>query len=266
MLTEPSRIAEYPSLDAKLAPTNSETKSDKELTPMNPEKDAFHRELTEINAGDQDEGQARPNPGEQDEGQARSNLGDAAESQPQSSHVVHAGPNLEHTDLESTDASTQQNPKQMDEEFTIIAYLNVQENLKLPTKDQEKPQEEEPEKTNTKSEVQSMIMVPIHQDTSLVPPMTTPVIDLSFPHSVSTTIHAPLLTSTVTSTTITKTTSFPSPPTPQPQQSTSDPIFYNALVSQAVDAIVTDVVDWAMQAPLRARFSDLPAVDMKEVL
>ncbi|GJZ24177.1 hypothetical protein Tco_0561636, partial [Tanacetum coccineum] len=43
----------------------------------------------------------------------------------------------------------------------------------------EKPQEEEPEKTNAESEVQSMVMVPIHQDTSSVPPMTTPVNDLT---------------------------------------------------------------------------------------
>ncbi|GJW93484.1 hypothetical protein Tco_0173156 [Tanacetum coccineum] len=82
------------------------------------------------------EGQAGPNLGIQDEGQARSNPGDAAESQPQSSHAVHAGLNLEHMDFEVTNASTQQNPKQMDEEFTKTAYPNVQENLKLPTKDQ----------------------------------------------------------------------------------------------------------------------------------
>ncbi|GJV47339.1 hypothetical protein Tco_1437551 [Tanacetum coccineum] len=37
-------------------------------------------------------------------------------------------------------------------------------------------------------------------------------------------------------------------------------------VSQAVDEIVTDVVDWAMQAPLRARFRDLPSIDLKEIL
>nr|GEU64467.1 protein kinase-like domain, concanavalin A-like lectin/glucanase domain protein [Tanacetum cinerariifolium] len=52
------------------------------------------------------------------------------------SHVIHDGPNLEHMDLEATDASTQQNPKQMDEEFTITAYPNVQENLKMPSEDQ----------------------------------------------------------------------------------------------------------------------------------
>ncbi|GKD10856.1 hypothetical protein Tco_1190541 [Tanacetum coccineum] len=37
-------------------------------------------------------------------------------------------------------------------------------------------------------------------------------------------------------------------------------------VSQAVDEIVTNAVDWAMQAPLRARFRDLPTLDMKEIL
>ncbi|GKF23272.1 hypothetical protein Tco_0075594 [Tanacetum coccineum] len=37
-------------------------------------------------------------------------------------------------------------------------------------------------------------------------------------------------------------------------------------VSQAVDEIVTDAVDWAMPASLRACFRDLPTVDMKEIL
>ncbi|GJT63139.1 hypothetical protein Tco_1006672 [Tanacetum coccineum] len=45
--------------------------------------------------------------------------------QPQPSHVVHAGPNLENMDLETTDAFTQQKPEQMDEEFTTTAYPNV---------------------------------------------------------------------------------------------------------------------------------------------
>ncbi|GKD10371.1 hypothetical protein Tco_1190056 [Tanacetum coccineum] len=102
----------------------------------------------------------------------------------------------------------------MDEEFTTTAYPNVQENLKLPTEDQ-KPQEEEPEKTNTESEVQSMVTVPIHQDTSSVPPITSPVIDLTVSHPVSTTIHAPLPTSTTIVTATITTTSLPPPP-PQP--------------------------------------------------
>ncbi|GKC26360.1 retrovirus-related pol polyprotein from transposon TNT 1-94 [Tanacetum coccineum] len=68
MPTEPYGHAESPSLDAELALTDSETESDKEVPPMNPKKDASYRELTEINTGDQDEGQAGPNPNKQDEG------------------------------------------------------------------------------------------------------------------------------------------------------------------------------------------------------
>ncbi|GKD73835.1 hypothetical protein Tco_1332117 [Tanacetum coccineum] len=127
-----------------------------------------------------------------------------------------------------------------------------------------------------------MVSVPIHQDTSSVPPMTTPVIDLTTMQSDS-----PLPTSTATTSIITTTTSLPPPP--QPQQSTADPILVSRIgeleqhmadliqnnlaleerldkqgtrlynlenlniphkVSQAVDEIVNDAVDWAMQAPL----------------
>ncbi|GKE30616.1 hypothetical protein Tco_1446000 [Tanacetum coccineum] len=110
---------------------------------------------------------------------------------------------------------------------------------------------------------------------------------------VSTTVQAPLPTSTATVTAITTTI----PPTPQPQQSTTYPILIRRIgeleqhmadllqdnlalgerldkqgtrvfnlekldiphkVSQVVDQIVIDAVDWAMQAPLQARFRDLP--------
>ncbi|GJX68879.1 hypothetical protein Tco_0304606 [Tanacetum coccineum] len=37
-------------------------------------------------------------------------------------------------------------------------------------------------------------------------------------------------------------------------------------VSKVVDEIVTDAVDWAIHAPLRERFRDLPEADMKEIL
>ncbi|GKD57197.1 hypothetical protein Tco_1290584, partial [Tanacetum coccineum] len=168
------------SIDVELTLTNSETESEEEVLV--------------IKAGDQDEGQARPNP---------------------------------------------------DEEFTTTAYPNVQENLKLLTEDQvileepasstrtlsslqnldkdlsftnqffvEKPREKEPGKTNAEAEVQSMVSVPIHQDTSSVPLMTTSVIDLTKSQSDS-----PLPTSTSTTSTIT-TTTLP----PPPLQSTIDPI------------------------------------------
>nr|GEV76832.1 hypothetical protein [Tanacetum cinerariifolium] len=197
---------------------------------IQPLPDVQEKEKEKINTGDQDEGHAGPNPGIQDEGQpgpnpsiqdegqARSNPGDAAESQPQSN-----------------------------EEFTITAYPNVQENLKLPSKDSvipeepasstgtlfsllnlekelsftdqffvEKQQEEEPRKTNAKIEAQSMVSVPIHQDTSSVPPMTTPVIDLTKSQSGSS-----LPTSSATTSTVMTTTTIPPPP-PQPQQTITD--------------------------------------------
>ncbi|GJT23289.1 hypothetical protein Tco_0893226 [Tanacetum coccineum] len=163
--TESSGHDESSSLYAELVLTDSESESDEEVPGI----------VTSV----QDEGQARPNP------------------------------DLEHMDLEASDTSIQPNPEQMDEEFTTTAYPNVQENLKLPTEGEvrleepvsslgttlsslqnldkelsftnqfltEKSQEDEPKKTNIKTEVQSMVTVPIHQDTSSVPLMTTPVIE-----------------------------------------------------------------------------------------
>ncbi|GJS93338.1 hypothetical protein Tco_0800306 [Tanacetum coccineum] len=157
-------------------------------------------------------------------------------------------------------------------DYFISMQLRLNENLKLPTEDQvilkepasstrtlsslqnlekdlsftdqffvKNPQEEEPGKTNADAEVQSMVLVPIHQDTSSVPPMTTLVIDLTTMQS-----DTPLPTSTTTTSIITTTTSLPSPP--QPLQSTTDLI----LVSRI--------------APLLVRFRDLHTVDMKDIL
>nr|GEY97004.1 hypothetical protein [Tanacetum cinerariifolium] len=198
-------------------------------------------------------------------------------SQPQSSHVVHAGPNLEHMDLEATDTSTQQNYKQMDEEFTTTAYPNAQKNLKLPSKDPvilKEPASSTGTLSSLEAKVQSMVLVPIHQDTSSIPPMTTSIIDLMMSESG---FPLPTSTSIITISIITTTTSLP----PPSQQRITDPILvkrigkleqhmadllqYN-LSPEKVDEIVTDAVDWVMQALLRARFSDLPAVDIKEIL
>nr|GEX62674.1 hypothetical protein [Tanacetum cinerariifolium] len=105
MPTEASGHVESPSLDAKLALIDSEMESDNIVSKINTgDQDEG---LARPNPGNHDEDQVGPNPGVQDKGQAGSNPGDAAESQPQSSHVVHPGPNLEHMDLEATDASTQ---------------------------------------------------------------------------------------------------------------------------------------------------------------
>ncbi|GJY04022.1 hypothetical protein Tco_0369962 [Tanacetum coccineum] len=187
MPTESSTHAESPSMDAELNLTNSETESDEEASKIN----ARNQEEGQAgpNPGVQDDGQAGPNLGVQDEGQAGPNPGIAVESQLQSSHVVHAGPNLEHMVLGTSDALTQQKPEQMDEDSTgtLSSLQNIDKDLSFT--DQffvEKTQEEEPGKTNAEAEV-----------------------------------------------------------------------------SQVVDEIVTDAVDWAMQAPLRARFRDLPTKSLE---
>ncbi|GJY40411.1 hypothetical protein Tco_0427681 [Tanacetum coccineum] len=253
---KPSGLVETSSLYAELGLTVSETDSDEEVSP-------------ETNAEAQEEGQGGTNPG------------DAGVSQTPSSHVVHAGPNLDHMDLGITEASSQPNTEQIDEEFTATAYPKVQENLKLPTEGDvrlEDPasSEDKPEKTNTEAEVQFVVTVPIHQDTSSVPLMTTPVIDLTISQPAFTTIQASLPTSTAT-TAITTTTTLP-PPLPQPQQGISNSIIIQRIVEyidkQEIDRkieetmkeAVTASVQYAMRAPLHARFKDLPTSDMKEIL
>ncbi|GKE71104.1 hypothetical protein Tco_1529176 [Tanacetum coccineum] len=135
--------------------------------------------------------------------------------------------------------------------------------------------------------------------------MTSPVIDLiSRPDSPNE--HQPLpatITATATTTTTTTITTLPLPP--QPQQSTTNSILITRIgklekimanliqdnenlkecldshgsrlyklenlniphqVNKAVDKIITDAVDWAIQAPLRDCFRDLPEADIKEIL
>ncbi|GJV08701.1 retrovirus-related pol polyprotein from transposon TNT 1-94 [Tanacetum coccineum] len=120
--TEPSGHDESSSLYAEQGLTESDTESDKEVPPV-------------VKSGAPDEGQAGPNPGIQDEGQARPNPGNDTVSQTLSTPGVHAGPNLEHTDAEATDATSQPQPGQIDEEFTATAYPNIQENIKLTVDD-----------------------------------------------------------------------------------------------------------------------------------
>ncbi|GJS71499.1 uncharacterized mitochondrial protein-like protein [Tanacetum coccineum] len=105
--TEPSSLVETSSLYAELGLTVSETDFDEEVSP-------------ETNVEAQEEGQGGTNPG------------NVVVSQTPSSHVVHAGPNLDHMDLGIAEASSQPNTEQMDEDFTATTYLKVQENLKLP--------------------------------------------------------------------------------------------------------------------------------------
>nr|GEY45680.1 histone deacetylase 14 [Tanacetum cinerariifolium] len=220
------------------------------------------KDQTGSDAGAQAEGQAGSNPDETSEGQARSNTDETFEGQ--------AGPN-------PGDAEA----KQLDEGFTATAYPKVQENLKLAVEEQvllEEPASssgalsslqhlsrdfsigdqffsDKPSNADKKAEtkVESMVNFTIQQALSSISLMTSPIIDLtSRPESPKE--HQQLKATT------TNTTTFPPPQAPQ--QSTTEAM----MVSIAVSEVVTDAVDWAMQAPLRNRFRDLPEADMKKIL
>ncbi|GJV84056.1 hypothetical protein Tco_1523954 [Tanacetum coccineum] len=201
-------------------------------------------------SGAQDEGQDGPDLGTLDKGQAGPNLDDVAESQPLPTPSVLAGPNLEHSDVEITDPSSQPQPEHMDEGFTAAAYPDVQENLKLTVDEHvileepvssigtlsslqhlakdfsfsdqflnDKPSEADNEKTTANTEAELMVSVTIQQDIFVFPPMTSSVIG-PMPRPDSPNVHWPLPTTTTT-TAATTTTTLPLPP--QPQQGPLDP-------------------------------------------
>nr|GEW53635.1 hypothetical protein [Tanacetum cinerariifolium] len=266
---------ESSSLYAELGLTDSEVESDEDVP--------------RIDVGVQ--GQAGPNPG------------DAVVSQPLPSLVVHVGPNLEHMDLENLKLTVEEHVI-LDESASSTGTLSSLQHL---MKDlsfgdlffNNKPSEADNEKTTAETKAESMVSVTIQKDTSSIPPMTTPVIDLTLrPESPN--VHQPLKATTTETTTTTI-----HPPPSQPQQSTIDSMLMKRIdelehivayliqdnkhleerldshgaclytlenldipqqVSKAVDEIVTDAVDCAIQASLRNRFRDLPEADMKEIL
>nr|GEU33059.1 copia protein [Tanacetum cinerariifolium] len=231
------------------------------------------------------------------QGQAGPNPGDAAAFQPLPSPVVHAGPNLEHMDLDVADVSTQPHPKQMDEGFTATAYLKVQENLKL-TVEEHVILEEPASSSGTLSSLQHLTK------------------DLSFGNlffndkpseadNEKTTIETEAESMINSNRNNNNNNNNNSPPPSQSQQSTTDSMLMKRIselehimanliqknkyleerldshgarlytlenlyipqqVRKAIDEIVTDAVEWAIQAQLRNRFKDLPEADMKEIL
>nr|GEX47126.1 hypothetical protein [Tanacetum cinerariifolium] len=155
---------------------------------------------------------------------------------------------------------------------------------------------------NAEIKVKSMVNVPIQQAMSSISisPMTSPIIDLSS-RPVSPKVHQQFKATTTDTTTITTTV----PPPQTQQQSIAEAMMVKCIgelehiladliqvnknmeerldkhgarlytleqldipqqVSIAVSKVVTDALDWAMQAPLRNRFRDLPEADMKEIL
>nr|GEU38812.1 retrovirus-related Pol polyprotein from transposon TNT 1-94 [Tanacetum cinerariifolium] len=144
---------------------------------------------------------------------------------------------LSHTDAE-TSAKSDKTNNGGDTEILQIAEELGEDFIN------EKPTDDEPGKLNMEPEVVSMVTVLIYQLSSLVSPLSTPVIDLSPPKPASSTTQAPIFTATTTTTTTIL-------PPPLQQQSTTK--------SELAERVIA----------LENKFSDLeelPEADMKEIL
>nr|GEX55176.1 hypothetical protein [Tanacetum cinerariifolium] len=190
--------------------------------------------------GAQDEGQAGSNPDKHSEGQAGPDPGNAgADAQSMPSPVVHAGSDREHMDLDVADVSPQPSTEQMDEGFTATAYPKVHQQFKATA-------------TETTTTTTTTLPPPPNQRQSTAEAMMMKHIG-ELEHIMANLIqenkgleerldkHGARLYTLKQS--------------DIPHQ-----------VSKAVSELVTEAVDWAMQAPLRNPFRDLPEADMKEIL
>nr|GEW25300.1 hypothetical protein [Tanacetum cinerariifolium] len=213
----------------------------------------------------QDEGQAGPDPGAQAEDQTRSNAGAQAEDQTGSdagharpdpgdaeakvqsilSPMVYAGSNREHIDLDVADVSPQ------------------------PSTD-DKPSEAD---KNAETKVESMVNVPIQQALSSISLQTSPIVDLSSrPESPKAHQQGMMVKCIGELEQIMADLIQVNKDIEERLDSHGSRLYTLELldipqqVSIAVSEVVTDAVDWAMQAPLRNHFRDLPEADMKEIL
>nr|GEV61330.1 hypothetical protein [Tanacetum cinerariifolium] len=126
-------------------------------------------------------------------------------------------------------------------------------------------------KTNMETEVESMVTVPIHQASSLVPLLSIPIIDLTHPKPVPSATQAPTFAATTETTTTTTL-----PPQPPQQQSTADQALASRIsaletdlphkINQTINEAVKKAIQVALQAPLRECFRDLSEADLKEIL
>ncbi|GJX90358.1 hypothetical protein Tco_0343684 [Tanacetum coccineum] len=226
---------------------------------------------------------------DQEEGQGGTNPGDVGVSQTPSSHVVYAGPNLDHMDLGIAEASSQPNTEEMDEEFTATAYPKVQENLKLPTEGDVRL-EDPASSTATLSSLQNLdkeisftnqFLDDLHNDSSF----TTNINCNNINNSNNSGRGGGYTTFTSTTTRHFKLIIIQR--IGELEQCIEDQVDANQALEEGLDkqgngihqletqdlsrmirraeAIIASV-QYAMRAPLRARFKDLPTSDMKEIL
>nr|GEY85802.1 hypothetical protein [Tanacetum cinerariifolium] len=196
--------------------------------------------------------------------EAGPNPGNAVTSQHQLSLVVHVGPNLEHTDPENLKLTVKEQVI-LEEPASSTGTLSSLQHL---TKDlsfgdlffNDKPSEDDNEKTTVETEAESMMSVTIQQETSAIPPMTTSIVDLtSRPDSLNCISELEHIMANLI----------------QDNKHLEDRLDSHGArlytlenldipeqVSKAMDEIVTDAVDWAIQALLRNYFNDLPEKSM----
>nr|GFB72591.1 hypothetical protein [Tanacetum cinerariifolium] len=163
-----------------------------------------------LDPSDQDEGQAGSNPNEQSEGQAGPDPGNTrADVQSLPSPVVHARSDLEEQVLleERVISSGTLSSLQHLSKDISFGYLFFSD----------KPSNADNDKVNAETEVEAMVSVTIQQNMSSIPPMTSPIIDLtSRPESPK--VHQQLKAISTETTTTTTTL----PPPPYQQQSTRE--------------------------------------------
>ncbi|GKF17144.1 hypothetical protein Tco_0062062, partial [Tanacetum coccineum] len=158
---------------------------------------------------------------ELDEGQAGSDPGNTPESRPplerESIKEDQAGPNPGQSHHTTEEQVLIENPPSST--MTLSSLKNLEDTFTFG--DQflnDKPMKDEPGKANVETEVESMVTVPIHQASSSVPPLFTPIINLTPPKPISPLVQEPIFTAITTN----STTTLPLPP-PPPQQSTTVP-------------------------------------------
>nr|GFB02340.1 hypothetical protein [Tanacetum cinerariifolium] len=186
--------------------------------------------------------EAGSNPDETSEGQARPDPGDAgAEAQSIPSHVVHAGSDHEHMDLDVADVTPQPSTEQLNEG--------------------DKPSDAD---KNAETEVESMVNVTIQQALSSISLMTSSIIDLtSRPESPKNIDELEYIMANLIQVNKDMEERLDKHGA---RLHTLEQLDIPHQVSKSISEVVTDVVDWVMQAPLRNRFRDLPEADMKEIL
>ncbi|GJY30842.1 hypothetical protein Tco_0414337, partial [Tanacetum coccineum] len=120
--------------------------------------------------------------------------------------------------------------------------------------------------TTADTKAESMVSVTIHQDTSAIPPMTSPVMDLVSVLN-SPTVHRPLPTTTTATATATTTIMTTIPLPHHPQQVSSDSILLNCLgeLKQHQGQRMHQLETKDLSRMIRKQ-TDLPTSDMKEIL